>query len=65
MPRKSRGKFYENYTNRIPSYIMDRQNYTGFTYKSPVTYLYLFTVYTTTSFAESHIRGDSPIKKCP
>ena len=28
----------------IPRYITDRQNYIGFTYKSPITYLYLFTV---------------------
>ena len=26
-------------------YLTDRQNYIGFTYKSPITYLYLFTVY--------------------
>ena len=25
--------------------ITDKQNYIGFTYKSPITYLYLFTVY--------------------
>ena len=48
------GKFYEFYiktmksigfTYRIPRYIMGRQNYIGFTYKSPITYLYLFTVF--------------------
>ena len=48
------GKSYEFYiktmksigfTYRIPRYITDRQNYIGFTYKSPITYLYLFTVY--------------------
>ena len=33
------------FTYRIPRNIMDRQNYRGFTYKSPITYLYLFTVY--------------------
>ena len=47
------GKSYEFYiktmksigfTYRIPRYITDRQNYIGFTYKSPMTYLYLFTV---------------------
>ena len=33
------------FTYRIPMYIADRQNYIGFTYKSPIIYLYLFTVY--------------------
>ena len=32
------------FTYKIPRYIKDRQNYIGFTYKSPITYLYLFTV---------------------
>ena len=32
------------FTYRIPKYITDRQNYIGFTYKNPITYLYLFTV---------------------
>ena len=33
------------FTIGIPRYnITDRQNYIGFTYKSPITYLYLFTV---------------------
>ena len=32
------------FTHGIPRYITDRQNYIGFTYKSPLTYLYLFTV---------------------
>ena len=32
------------FTHGIPRYIVDRQNYIGFTYKSPITYLYLFTV---------------------
>ena len=32
------------FTYRIPRYITDRQNYIGFTYKHPITYLYLFTV---------------------
>ena len=48
------GKSYEFYiktmksigfTYRIPRYITDRQNYIGFTYNLPITYLYLFTVY--------------------
>ena len=30
---------------RIARYVTDRQNYAGFTYNSPITYLYLFTVY--------------------
>ena len=47
------GKSYEFYrktmksigfTYRIPRYTTDGQNYIGFTYKSPITYLYLFTV---------------------
>ena len=38
------------FTYRIPRYITDRQNYIGFTYKSPITYLYLFTVIDLTSF---------------
>ena len=47
------GKSYEFYiktmksigfTSRIPRYITDRQNYIGFTYKSPITCLYLFTL---------------------
>ena len=29
------------FTYRIPRYITDRQNYIGFTYKSPITYIYL------------------------
>ena len=33
------------FTYRIPRYITDRQNYIGFTYKSPINLLYLFTVY--------------------
>ena len=33
------------FTYRIPRNITDRQNYIGFTYKSPITYLYLFRVY--------------------
>ena len=54
IPRYSIGKSYEFYIKtmksigfiyRIPMYITDRQNYIGFTHKSPITYLYLFTVY--------------------
>ena len=29
----------------LGTYITDKQNYIGFTYKSPITYIYLFTVY--------------------
>ena len=54
IPRNSIGKSYRfhsfyiefiGFTLGIPRYITDRQNYIGFTYKSPITYLYLFTVY--------------------
>ena len=53
IPWNSIGKSYEfhgktmksiGFTYRIPKYITDRQNYIGFTYRSPITYLYLFTV---------------------
>ena len=53
IPGYSMGKSYEfciktmksiGFTCRIPRYITDRQNYIGFTYKSPIAYLYLFTV---------------------
>ena len=49
----SMGKSYEFYiktmksigfVHRITRYKTDRQNYIGFTYKTPITYLYLFTV---------------------
>ena len=36
IPRNSIG-----FTNRISRYIMDRQNYIGFTNKSPINLLYL------------------------
>jgi hypothetical protein len=54
VPRNSIGKSYGIYkytmesigfTYRIPRYITDRQNYIGFTHKSPINLLYLFTVY--------------------
>ena len=32
------------FVHRITRYKTDRQNYIGFTYKTPITYLYLFTV---------------------
>ena len=32
------------FAHGIPRYITYIQNYVGFTYKSPITYLYLFTV---------------------
>ena len=41
IPRNSIG-----FTCRIPKYITGRQNYIGFTYNLPITYLYLFTVCT-------------------
>ena len=52
--RNSMGKSYEFYiktmksigfTYRVPRYTTDGQNYIGFTYKSLITYLYLFTVW--------------------
>ena len=47
------GKSYEFYIKTIKSIgstygipkLTDRHNYIGFTYKSPITYLYLFTVF--------------------
>ena len=54
IPRNSVGKCYRfhsfyiefiGFTYGIPRYVTDSQNYIGCTYKSPITYLYLFTVY--------------------
>ena len=59
IPRNSIGKSYRfhsfyiefiGFTYGIPRYITDRQNYIGFTYKSPITYLFLFTVHRNLSF---------------
>ena len=50
--RNSIGKSY-----RIPRYIRDRQNYIGFTYNLPITYLYLFSVYVIQIGPESMISG--------
>ena len=36
--------YSKGFNNIIPRYIRDIQNYTGFTYKSPINLLYIFTV---------------------
>ena len=48
------------FTYRIPRYITDRQNYIGFTYKSPINLLYLFTVFIYHCFYL--ITGINPLK---
>ena len=71
-PRNSIGKSYRlhsknidsiGFTYRILRYIMDRQNYIGFTYKSPINLLYLFTVYGS-SFSNCLFKKIASQSKC-